>query len=378
LALVAAMAFSMNVTSSAEVSVAEREPDWNEAGLRLQELISENAECPDTLAMLRRFQVDVFDELTGEMPTVIATDVVDEVMAFEGQSALRDMTDVSLRLNGISTMNATMNFTNVPCCCLRWEITVTNGTVTIVKPELIASNVSIEVPAQLRPHSTIAPGAAMSDVTRIAPNAFTARTGERFTSVTLPASITRVDSGAFANNSRITTVRFRGSILPTTLFGTGVFTGSNNIAEFQVPLSFVQVYRERLNGAGVTVTLAGNAVRNRLVGLCRNTTGVNRNCLCCAFRAGDTNGTDGITVQDALLILNYAAGGSNAPIIRDNWNSRNAALILPRSRANGQPREFDAEDILRALVSLCSHTNLNRPGVANVQPCTNPTCNCTK
>jgi uncharacterized repeat protein (TIGR02543 family) len=54
----------------AENREISREPDWNEAGLRLQAYMEEYADCPETLAMLRDFEARFYNELVGFNPDI--------------------------------------------------------------------------------------------------------------------------------------------------------------------------------------------------------------------------------------------------------------------------------------------------------------------
>jgi hypothetical protein len=190
----------------------------------------------------------------------------------------------------------------------------------------------------------------------------------RISSVDVPNTVTSIGARAFAANSALNTVRFRGRTPQVSFFGATVFASSNNIGTLQVPLGSMQVYRERLAVIGLTVSL--NGTRNRIVGICVQNNNVISNCTCCAFRIGDTNGNVNVDVNDALLILNYLEGASNAHIIRNSADARNAALILPPSRNAAQPRLQDAQDILRSTTGLCSWVTRTQ--------CSRPTCNCTQ
>jgi hypothetical protein len=89
--------------SGVEIRERPREPDWNEAGLRLQEYMEEYTHCREATAMLEEFKELFFDELVGFNPDIRA-DVLD------GTSNTLNSTGVAFRCgdvdgNGIITLD---------------------------------------------------------------------------------------------------------------------------------------------------------------------------------------------------------------------------------------------------------------------------------
>jgi hypothetical protein len=303
LTLTAAIMLSASATAFAGTEVAEVEPNWNTAGLRLQGLIEEHGGCSETLAMLEDFRAENFAELTGSMP--VATLNSGLVMQGEIMRMNLDFGILSYR---------TMNSREVAIVGLR---------------PLHQSYIGIvEIPSRIGSH----------DVIRIDANAF-----------------------SFQNAMNVTAVRFERA--GAMWFGVNSFANSS-ITMIQAPLGMLQSYHGWLTAdrAGVNfnrVRLVGTCRQNLGTTRCWHTG--------CRYRIGHvTGGNNGVVaVDDALQILRYLAGLDSA--IRNanrqyNFDSLNASLILPATRDNSnvatrRPRENDAQDILRSLVGLCSWTN---------------------
>ncbi|MCL1880565.1 MAG: leucine-rich repeat domain-containing protein, partial [Oscillospiraceae bacterium] len=180
------------------------------------------------------------------------------------------------------------------------------------------------------------------------------------TSVVIPATVTRVGAAAFANNARLATVTFRGTSAPTfddlgvpassAFFGTRVGSETQN-GVIRAPFRTLETYRMRLGNAQTKVddaVVVGG--RTRFVGICRISTTIRENCTCCRYRRGSVNGSQTITVSDALQVQRYVGGLSNVINNPYNANALNAALITSESRRVWQVRQQDADEILRFLV----------------------------
>jgi hypothetical protein len=73
---------------SAAFAEVEAEPDWNEAGLRLQDYMEEYADCPETLAMLENFLELYVDELVGYNPDIRSQEEIDELTGANAVQAI--------------------------------------------------------------------------------------------------------------------------------------------------------------------------------------------------------------------------------------------------------------------------------------------------
>jgi hypothetical protein len=376
------MLLQMGATAQTEdAEVFCDEPDWNEGGLALLDIMEEYADDADFLAFLEDFMERTADELTGEMPEVVpyVVDVEEEVFFAPAvvQEIKTQWCDGNLEFNALSGIMPTSNAITVGD--LRYEV-APNGTATVVGRA--TTNRVIVIPA------TVRIGNVDRTVRQISFSAFEA---SNITSVDIPATVTEIGAMAFGDCLNLTTVRFRGINTPDLLgmsvglpgmptFSFYVFTGTTNIQRIHVPLGAIATHLDNLPfKSGLSgVSLFG--ARNRIVGICANSNNINERCACCRFRIGHVTGNtannNAITSTDALQITRYITGNMDN-VIRPSGqdyraNSRNAALVTPVSRNSWTIRQRDAEDILRSLIGLCSWVNSglsnNRPPCTGVCP----------
>jgi hypothetical protein len=340
LTLTAALTLSMGSAAFAEV---EAEPDWNEAGLRLQDYMEEYADCPETLAMLEGFLERNYDDLVGEMPAVAEEK---EVVYTTG---LADMPEPPMSVSKVAGLSAGVGIVpmNIPTFAALTHRVESDGTVTITG---VASGF------MLGSWAVIPSSIGGRAVRGIAANAFN-RVGVSV--VDIPASVTHIGANAFSDNVVLLTVMFRGTTPPQSI-GANMVTASHE-PRILVPFGTMESYRTRFASAGYNVSLTGT--RNRIHGFCRNlipqTAANHMWCTCCAFRYGDVDGNGSIAIGDALAVERYVKRlypnviqqSASAAV---SINAHNAALATYASRRNGVPRQADADNIYRFVVGLCS------------------------
>ncbi|MCL1832130.1 MAG: hypothetical protein FWG45_04365 [Oscillospiraceae bacterium] len=77
--LAVSLLLSMSATAFAEVETVEDEPDWNEAGLRLQGYMDEYADDPSMTEFLEYFEELYMDELVGENPDILSQEEFNKI-----------------------------------------------------------------------------------------------------------------------------------------------------------------------------------------------------------------------------------------------------------------------------------------------------------
>jgi hypothetical protein len=363
LSLAGAMTFSMGATAFAEV---ETEPDWNEAGLKLLDIMYEHKDDPLMTEFLLGFQRGNMDDLTGEMPVAEEVEEVEEVFGdFAAADDLAFLPEPLMERAAFSgaSLIAPMSSDPVCDCCRRFRYTFTGTTATITGRGTNMPN-SVNIPATIRRgtstltvrvigflafHNQQLGTVVISEgIQRIENDAFH---GSTITSVDIPSTVTNIGAGAFFNCESLSQVIFRRVNVPS--MGMMAF-GFNNITILRVPYESVRAYQD---GNMFSILAAGT---NRFTGVrpfCRFDHTL-RNCTC-RFRPGDVNGNREIDSGDSDQINLFLTNSPNSMIRRNDpgCNHLRAALVTPISRANGTPRVVDAQQILRFLVGLCSHVD---------------------
>jgi hypothetical protein len=397
LALTASLSASMGAPAFAEV---EHEPDWNEAGDRLNGYIEEYADDPLFLEFLLNFQAANMEHLTGEFDGVLPDEDTEEVRDFPEILPIPDMGEGTI--SGISALGSgeraiaeTASFV-VPMNAATWGTTpdgfhwmFSSNTMFITGHNNPRFSGRLEIP------QSVVVNGVRRNVTVIAEEAFAnAHRLSNITSVVIPNTVREIRSGAFyatnlsaleipasvdtifveafSNIPSLRTVTFRGTTPPvfTWLNSFRVFTGTTGITSIRAPMGTLQAHHTALvMSSGLPVTAS-----RRYIGFCRISTNTNtERCSCCAFRIGDVNG-DGrimsantlpLAQNDAQQILNYLVG-SSSDILRNgnyNMNSFNAAQVTQVSRNGNRVRIQDAQQILRyANAGMCTWIRGNQCG----------------
>jgi hypothetical protein len=368
----AAMLLQMGATAQTEVAeVFCDEPDWNEAGLALLDLMEEYADDAEILAMLESFMERNMGELTGEMPEVVPY-VEDEPRYCES-------------IFEASAPNATIQNTGgVPgtTSCTMFRVLVfgtgANSTVTITgfNQQALVLPTVLDFPNATPVYLDSGAWLSSAPITQIAANAFGSTVFcRRVTSVTFGGNIAHIGANAFNGMSNLREIRFKRTNPPTV--GANAFSNIGRPPIYiHAPLAVLEIYRSALNNTGLNT---GNSARFR--GLCRDGFESDR-CTClntgnrCRFRLGHVTGITGnnnaLSPHDGLQVERYLRGETNIIFAnnRYDFDSFNAAMILHRSRdVFNSPRQIDADDIMRGLVGHCSWSGNTNGDCRRTQRC---------
>jgi hypothetical protein len=324
---------------SAAFAEVEAEPDWNEAGLRLQDYMEEYADCPETLAMLEGFLERNYDDLVGEMPAVAEEK---EVVYTTG---LADMPEPPMSVSKVAGMSAGVGIvpmsTNPVTPCGNFSYTLSGSSATITGR---ARTTLTEV---IIPRTFVVNGVTRT-VTAIADSAFL---DTNIVSVDIPASVTSIGWFSFANCPRLRTVTFRtqGSL------------SIHAMAFTQTVVTSVRVPIGRLWDLSPTIITGIGAMPIRSV--CFNNNG-NERCTCCNYRVGDVDGNGSFAMADALAIQRYLSNPRLPSAIQQtvpngtvHLDALNAARATCFSRAGGLLRLNDSDAIMNRLVGNPSCLN---------------------
>lgn len=323
-----AMILSMLVTATFTVSAEEY---WNEAGLKLQELMQEYADDPEIMELLELFRAEYIDELVGYNPNIWTED---NTPTIEKSLPMVDFTPMLSTNIFANPFGVTPFSTPELNDGTFWFRVAGQQNQDVIITRLV--NPSLHTGALIIPPTILG-----RTVKRIGTNAFR---NTSITSVTIPATVDRIDQGAFENCTRLQTVTFLGQTppvldsLPWNIYP--VFRNSNAINRVNVPFGAIARYWNNVPEL------------RRFNVICQSCS--RRPCRC-QWRLGDVDGDWTIQTRDAIQIIRYTTGlDSTIRCERGiyNVNALNAALITEDSIHNNHPGVRDSIQIIRFVTYL--------------------------
>ena len=373
--LAVSLLLSMSATAFAEVETVEDEPDWNEAGLRLQDYMDEYADDPEVLAMLEGFLERNFDDLVGEMPEA---EEVEEVVTEDEAEEVAEVVPTALALppQGIVTpMNAlftggTIGITPMSTTGVQLSadgktvigytgpggaVTIPNG-VTAIRYSAFSraqSITSISLPNGLLTigdsafeYTKITTLTIPDSVTFIGEGAF--GSCRELKTVVVGSKVNTIGAGAFGGCLELTSVTFRNPTPPIfeAIGSHKALSSSNAVSTVTVPRGSQYAYSYAYGPGGY------HAISNAMSTNCSLHTAAS--CTC-GYNLGCVSGGTKPVMADALAIQRYARN-LYPNLIQQSQNgavdkkAMSAALISKTARNLNRPFEVDADVILNYLV----------------------------